>query len=757
MIIENITVQLTADTLVITPQFNAGVGVTDYNQLENLPTLGTAAGENVEAFAPALTEDQNYVTDLQLADIIVIPDIIDTIEDLDLNKQDNIGIDAINGEPDKYLNKKGEWVEVITAGGAGGDVYLSNTPDPVISGYKKLSYEIDPSETVLSAVVNNNEVLMGVFLYCCEIKTTLIGGGAWNTHLWAKVSAVAGVSQIRAEYFLRKINGTEIILLSTTTQEINSLDYLEYSPNFSSPLIECELTDRLGVRMYAKTTHSANVTVSTIVGDGRGAHFSSPLSLRHEFLRDKNGELEFQHVDQEEKDKIAASFDFITDLTRATNHNNRVVGDLASPTTDLQNQITLLKFYESALADIRLLYCTHLTGNKLRESGAIRFVSKGYDYGRNKFDLIQSTAVNQFYLGGNIAPNEKQCIKIPTGLAAYLTYPQITYSGSDAWSITAVVNNFGSDNTSLNRDIICGKIGASEYIGLKLGASTTLRFISTGSVVNDFTSANAPDVYSFIINTIGKKAVWTFVATGSNFKIYGNGVLLADRNIATGFNLDSYLIASTANSANAFKGSSCFYKIQNGELTQPQVLTEANFLNSFSNEIESIQIGSITCATSNCEIGVNSIGAAITDGNLQATWSTNAAPYWCNHTNIDNASIYGKLYNKLARNLIIASPPAGWHVATKAELTTLSLLGGNSLKAVGVNYWNDSLGLNTSGLTILGGGSRSLAGVFSAIKATAQIWCADADEVMIINSSNNTVSFSGIEDGAGYSIRLIKN
>ena len=204
---------------------------------------------------------------------------------------------------DKFATKE-ELENIPTGGGGGLDVYLSNTADSVIPNYKTLSYSVDPTETELSAVVNNNEVLIGTFLYPSALNTTQIVGGAWSTHFFGKVSSATGISKIRTQYFLRAVNGTETNIVTILSAEINSTDYTEFSPNFSAGLINCNLTDRLGIRVYASTTHNANITVSTIVGDGMGMHFSSPLAFRHSQLRDKNEEANYQHVTTAEKTKL---------------------------------------------------------------------------------------------------------------------------------------------------------------------------------------------------------------------------------------------------------------------------------------------------------------------------------------------------------------------------------------------------------------------------------------------------------------------
>lgn len=156
------------------------------------------------------------------------------------------------------------------------------------------------------------------------------------------------------------------------------------------------------------------------------------------------------------------------------------------------------------------------------------------------------------------------------------------------------------------------------------------------------------------------------------------------------------------------------------------------------------------------------------------TWLTTTGGYteanalkevagWASHSNsLDYQAIFGKMFSGYAKKVIVTDIAAtsgwGYHVSTEAELTALAALGGNALKAEGTNYWATTGGTNTTGLTLLGGGSRSETdGAFSTIKETVAIWCADSDKVLLLNHDDNTATIVAADPASGAYIRLIKD
>ena len=190
-------------------------------------------------------------------------------------------------------------------------------------------------------------------------------------------------------------------------------------------------------------------------------------------------------------------------------------------------------------------------------------------------------------------------------------------------------------------------------------------------------------------------------------------------------------------------------------MSASQIDSEYNFLRTKYPEIESVLINTKYFSSSNFEAVCSTNGIFITDANLTATWATGASG-WCYHTDAIIGSIFGKMYNKAARDVIIANPPSGWHVATESELTSLVAGGANALKMSGTNYWTTANGTNTTGLTVLGGGSRNADGTFNSLNSATKIWCADSDKCLLIND-DNTCSIAAITANEGAYIRLVKN
>jgi uncharacterized protein (TIGR02145 family) len=110
-------------------------------------------------------------------------------------------------------------------------------------------------------------------------------------------------------------------------------------------------------------------------------------------------------------------------------------------------------------------------------------------------------------------------------------------------------------------------------------------------------------------------------------------------------------------------------------------------------------------------------------------WAGLTTGAWCYYKN-DLKSGYGKLYNWYAVNDIRGLAPAGWHVPTDAEWTTLTtFLGGVSvaggkMKTTGTKSWKtpNTAATNSSGFSGLPGGYCSNAGTFFNVDYFGYWW-----------------------------------
>jgi uncharacterized protein (TIGR02145 family) len=131
--------------------------------------------------------------------------------------------------------------------------------------------------------------------------------------------------------------------------------------------------------------------------------------------------------------------------------------------------------------------------------------------------------------------------------------------------------------------------------------------------------------------------------------------------------------------------------------------------------------------------------------------------------NSESTPLYGRLYNWYA---IDGLAPAGWHVPTQTEITTMrTYLGGITLslpkiKSSSLDYWLEGYnGTNESGFTALGSGTRSSSG-YEQLKETCCLWTTtdgsfvDTKKAYLIGIIYAIIDY-GIK--AGGSIRLIRD
>jgi len=161
--------------------------------------------------------------------------------------------------------------------------------------------------------------------------------------------------------------------------------------------------------------------------------------------------------------------------------------------------------------------------------------------------------------------------------------------------------------------------------------------------------------------------------------------------------------------------------------------------------LPNVTICSQVWTTTNLNVSTYRDGTAIPQVTDPAAWVNLTTGAWCYYNNsTSNGTTYGKLYNWYAVAGIhdvasAANPalrknlaPAGWHVPTDAEWTTLTTcLGGESvaggkMKATGTTLWlsPNTSATNSSGFTGLPGGYRYTNGSFDLIGSYGFWWSA---------------------------------
>jgi uncharacterized protein (TIGR02145 family) len=179
-----------------------------------------------------------------------------------------------------------------------------------------------------------------------------------------------------------------------------------------------------------------------------------------------------------------------------------------------------------------------------------------------------------------------------------------------------------------------------------------------------------------------------------------------------------------------------------------------------------VRIGNQIWMTKNLNVSRYRNGDPIPQVTDPTQWYNLTTGAWCYYgNNAANGAVYGKLYNWFAVNDSRGLAPAGWHVATRPEWTTMSnYLGGEALATLKIKNWGfcaNPLNTNASGFTALPGGYRNYDGPFYSVGGTGYFWTATGSTLstlavdMVVMCAHLS-SFTP-EQRAGFSVRCVKN
>ena len=207
-------------------------------------------------------------------------------------------VDAVNGDAKKFLNERGEMVAISSIGVTGSQLYASTT-DSDVAGYKSLVGTPQPSETetTLTAKSTNGIVWGAKYLSAPFTEAVTIPATAYGFDYWRKVSASNGTSRKHLRVFIYRAGEETNISTPLASPDIDETEFTERQISYIFPELALLAGDRIGIQEGFSTTHANNITLTYIVGDGRGWFMRLPLPLKHESLTDKNSESAFQHVD----------------------------------------------------------------------------------------------------------------------------------------------------------------------------------------------------------------------------------------------------------------------------------------------------------------------------------------------------------------------------------------------------------------------------------------------------------------------------
>jgi len=216
-----------------------------------------------------------------------------------------------------------------------------------------------------------------------------------------------------------------------------------------------------------------------------------------------------------------------------------------------------------------------------------------------------------------------------------------------------------------------------------------------------------------------------------------------------------------------FRGSIAQVAIYNRALTAVEI---TNNFNADKARYDNITIGSQVWTSKNLDVTTYRNGDPIPQVTDPTEWAGLTTGAWCYYNNDPaNGAIYGKLYNWYAVNDSRGLAPAGWHIPTDAEWTTLATsLGGDNvvggkMKMTGTTYWSspNTGATNSSGFSGLPGGYGGES--FGSFRNYGSFWTATESGVSTAwtrdlgYNYDYLYRFSLHNKRAGFSVRCIKD
>lgn len=206
-----------------------------------------------------------------------------------------------------YLNGNGQFVPIAVGGASSiANMFLSNTTSAIIGTYKTLHYTSpDVGVTEISVnVTKSADVLSAVYLYNAPIGVDIIDGGVWESTFYMKSSSTVGINRLKIVCFMRAVDGTETELFTKYTNSVNGTNYAYYYTETTRNYFNVDPTSYLGFKIYGNTNRTSTVTIYYSLGGEKASYINSPLALRHNQVRDLNGDSNYQHITSTQVDKL---------------------------------------------------------------------------------------------------------------------------------------------------------------------------------------------------------------------------------------------------------------------------------------------------------------------------------------------------------------------------------------------------------------------------------------------------------------------
>lgn len=366
-------------------------------------------------------------------------------------------------------------------------------------------------------------------------------------------------------------------------------------------------------------------------------------------------------------------------------------------------------------------YKAYATDGTISIYGDMKTFTTGIDFPTLTTNSISSITSNKATCGGNISSSGGGTVNArgvcwSTSSNPTINLPTKTVDGSSAGSFSSTITGLLPETTYYVRAYATNEKGT--VYGVQLTFTTlpiSIPIIITASATSITTTTATSG------GNITDDGGATVTARGICWSTTSNPTIANSRTSA-GTGTGAFTSSITGLTANTtyYMRAYASYSLGTAYGNQVSFTTNAESSGIIVTDIDgnvyhTVIIGTQTWMVENLKTTRYRNGAVIPNVTDNASWAALTTGACCDYNNTPSNSVtYGKLYNWYAVNDSRNIAPAGWHVPTDAEWTTLTnYLGGESvaggkLKETGTAHWTapNTGATNETGFTALPGGRR---------------------------------------------------
>jgi microcystin-dependent protein len=318
-----------------------------------------------------------------------------------------------------YLNNR---INNLPIGaGIGSAYYFTNDTD---NSYLTLSATPkNGTQAQLQTTVNNNTSLLGSFVTATALNRTIINAGIWEFNLWALSDSTQATTNVYAEvYKLSSTNVETLLFTLNNSNNIGSTTVIQYSISGTQTSYAVLSTDKLLIKLYAKTTRTQNTIVTVYYNSAQYySHAHTPLITYHNNLagiQGGNGNDQNYHLTQTQYNNVInqssptqTGYLSNTDFTTFNNKQNALTNPVTSSSaTPTANQLSVFNASGTQVTPTTTLPTSAVpafTGDVTNAEGSLALTIGNNVVTNSKLANSSITiANNNTSLGGNVTQDQ---------------------------------------------------------------------------------------------------------------------------------------------------------------------------------------------------------------------------------------------------------------------------------------------------------------------------------------------------------------